>query len=99
MNSKAPSESANDKHHATPRRGVLLLVVLSMLTLFLMLGTAYLVVSTRSKDTARAFAKLAMQSETLRTTPGDVLDAAFLRIIRGGTAASLISAASAPPPA
>jgi hypothetical protein len=81
-----------------PKRGVLLLVVLSMLTLFLMLGTAYLVVSARSKETARAFAKLAMQSDTLRAPPSNVLDAAFLRIIRGGTTAAILSDASVPPP-
>ena len=67
----------------TSRRGVLLLVVLSMLTLFLMLGTAYLVVSTRSRETARAFAKLTMQSDSARIPHDQLLDAAFLRLIRG----------------
>jgi hypothetical protein len=98
IKSNSSSESARQKQRSAPRRGVLLLVVLSMLTLFLMLGTAYLVVSARSKETARAFAKLAMQSETLRTPPGDVLDAAFLRIVRGGTGAALLSNASVSPP-
>ena len=65
------------------RRGVLLLVVLSMLTLFLMLGTAYLVVSTRSRETARAFAKLTMQSDSARVPHEQLLDNAFLRLIRG----------------
>jgi len=69
---------------ANQRRGVLLLVVLSMLTLFLMLGTAYLVVSTRSRETARAFARLAMQSEGIRVQPTRLLDAAFLTLVRGG---------------
>jgi hypothetical protein len=72
------------------RRGVLLLVVLSMLTLFLMLGTAYLVVSTRSRETARAFAKLSMQSDSTRIPHAQLLDNAFLRLIRGvsGTSAT-----------
>jgi hypothetical protein len=37
---------------------VLLLVVLSMLTLFMMLGAAYLVVATRSRETAKSFSRL-----------------------------------------
>lgn len=98
MNSNPCKESASIKRPSAPRRGVLLLVVLSMLTLFLMLGTAYLVVSSRSKETARAFAKLTMQSETLRTPPGGVLDAAFLRIVRGGTTSAILSNASVSPP-
>ena len=67
------------------RRGVLLLIVLSMLTLFLMLGTAYLVVATRSRETARAFSRLAMQADDTRIPHAPLLDAAFLRIVRGGT--------------
>ncbi len=69
------------------RRGVLLLIVLSMLTLFLMLGTAYLVVSTRSRETARAFARLAMQADDTRIPHAPLLDNAFLRIVRGSTSA------------
>ena len=74
----------------TSRRGVLLLVVLSMLTLFLMLGTAYLVVSTRSRETARAFAKLSMQSESTRIPHEQLLNNAFLKLVRGvsGTSAA-----------
>ena len=98
MNANPCRETSSVERPSVAKRGVLLLVVLSMLTLFLMLGTAYLVVSARSKETARAFAKLTMQSETLRTAPGDILDAAFLRIVRGGTAAAILSNASVPPP-
>ena len=72
-----------------------MLVVLSMLTLFLMLGTAYLVVSSRSRETARAFAKLAMQSDTFRIPSAQLVDAAFLRVVRGGTSFGL---SSVPPP-
>ena len=70
---------------AHDRRGVLLLVVLSMLTLFLMLGTAYLVVSTRSRETARAYARLAMQSDGVSIPHAPLLDRAFLKFVRGGT--------------
>lgn len=91
MNTNLLPLSTTAARPSAPKRGVLLLVVLSMLTLFLMLGTAYLVVSSRSKETARAFARLAMQSDTFRTPPGNVLDAAFLRVVRGGTAFGLSS--------
>ena len=94
MNTRAFSETPYITSRQ-PRRGVLLLIVLSMLTLFLMLGTAYLVVSSRSRVTARAFAKLAMQSETFRIPSAQLVDAAFLRVVRGGTSLGL---SSVPPP-
>jgi hypothetical protein len=65
-------------------RGVLLLVVLSMLTLFLLLGTAYMVASTRARVSARAFNRLAMQSDEARIPVATYLDAALLRVMRGG---------------
>jgi hypothetical protein len=67
-----------------------------MLSLFLMLGTAYLVVSTRSRETARAFAKLSMQSDSIRVQPDRLLDAAFLTIVRGGN--NPFTLAYPPPP-
>ena len=70
------------------RRGVLLLVVLSMLTLFLLLGTAYLVVSTRSRETARAYNRLVMQSDAVRIPSTALLDAALLRVLRSDTTAA-----------
>ncbi len=73
------------------RNGVLLLIVLSMLTLFLMLGAAYLVVSARSRETARAFARLAMQSESIRIQPDRLLDSAFLTIVRGGSSPFILA--------
>ena len=39
-----------------PRRGVILLVILSLLTLFMMLGGTYLVMAARARATAKAFA-------------------------------------------
>jgi hypothetical protein len=79
-----PTTKSEWRRQSDQRNGVLLLVVLSMLTLFLMLGAAYLVVSTRSRETARAFARLAMQSESIRISPDRLLDSAFLTIVRGG---------------
>ena len=46
---------AADRISRPARHGVLLLVVLSMLTLFLMLGVALLVKATRSRTAARSF--------------------------------------------
>jgi hypothetical protein len=68
------------------RRGVLLLVVLSMLTLFLLLGTAYLVASSRSRVAARAFNRLVMQSESVKIPREKYLDDTLLHVLRGGTA-------------
>jgi hypothetical protein len=64
------------------RRGVLLLVVLSMLTLFLMLGATYLVAASRARRAARAFADSA--NATVRTEDGvKLVDAALLSVVRG----------------
>ena len=67
------------------RRGVLLLVVLSMLTLFLMLGTTYLVVASRARATARAFAKAAADANgfTAPAAGQRLVDDAFMIIARG----------------
>jgi len=72
-------------HRSHARRGVLLLIVLSMLTLFMMLGTAYLVVATRAKETARAFSRLALQSDARRVQPADMLDRVMMTVVAGGT--------------
>jgi hypothetical protein len=66
------------------RRGVLLLVVLSMLTLFMMLGAAYLVVATRSRETAKSFARLSLRSDNVRLPHSQVFDTVMLRVLRGG---------------
>lgn len=66
-----------------PRRGVLLLVVLSMLTLFMMLGVSYIVVATRARKAARAFANNAVAATTAAITDQTLLDQAFLTLVRG----------------
>jgi hypothetical protein len=73
---------ALDRAHQ--RRGVLMLVVVSMLTLFLMLGTTYLVVAARAKQAARAHARLAMDSPSTGIAPARLLDAVLLKTVRGG---------------
>ncbi|MBU6276185.1 MAG: hypothetical protein KGQ61_06085 [Planctomycetes bacterium] len=83
------AEATSDHGRGHPRRGVLLLIVLSMLTLFMMLGTAYLVVATRAKETARAFSRMAMQSDARRVQPADMLDRVMLTVVAGGTNVAL----------
>lgn len=76
------------------RRGVLLLIVLSMLTLFMMLGTTYLVVASRAKATAKAFARASHYSESAHAEEGKrFVDEAFKILARGTTNSDCI-----PPP-
>ena len=70
------------------RRGVLLLVVLSMLTLFLMLGATYLVAASRARRIARAFADSG--AATASTVDGaQMVDDAFLRVARGSSSSPI----------
>lgn len=89
----AMSSAFNSKHNGgrdwwtvagDHRRGVLLLVVVSMLTLFLMLGTTYLVVAARAKQAARVQARLAMDSSFMGIAPARLLDSVLLKVVRGG---------------
>ncbi len=68
------------------RRGVLLLVVLSVLTLFLMLGVAYLSIATRAHKSARAFANNAVTDTAAGMGEIQLVDAAFMAVARGTTA-------------
>ena len=70
------------------RRGVLLLVVLSMLTLFLMLGVTYLVAASRARKVARAYAIAAGTSINAAVIAPQLLDEAFLTVVRGTTVTS-----------
>lgn len=74
--------------HGTPRRGVLLLVVLSLLTLFMMLGATYMVLASRARATARAFASAANGSPTIPPVAlgQSFVDEAFMRVVRGSAA-------------
>jgi hypothetical protein len=79
------SSATSCLHREPPagRRGVLLLVVLSMLTLFLMLGAAYVVTATRSREAARAYARLTFGSDDARVPHARLLDAVLLSVVRG----------------
>lgn len=70
------------------RRGVLLLVVLSMLTLFLLLGAAYIAVARRARMTSQAFANNITATAAAGVAERKVVDDAFLAVVRGTTSTS-----------
>jgi len=72
----------------TTRRGVLLLVVLSMLTLFLMLGVTYLVAASRARKMARAYALATGSSLNAAGVGPQLVDEALLTVVRGTTVTS-----------
>lgn len=74
----------HDRREPASRRGVLLLVVLSMLTLFLMLGAAYLVAATRAREAARAHSRLTFGGDEARIPRARLLDTVLLKVLRGG---------------
>jgi hypothetical protein len=60
------------------RRGVLLLVVLSMLVLFMLVGTAFLLTSSQYRTAAISAAK----ADRVGTPPDDLLDRALMQVLR-----------------
>ena len=66
-----------------PRRGALLLVVLSMLILFLMLGTVLVTHATRSRTAAASFASAVSASSSPARIANEVLDEALMQLIHG----------------
>ena len=70
------------------RRGVLLLVVLSMLTLFLLLGAAYIAVARRARMTSRAFANNITATAAAGVQERKMVDDALLAVVRGTTSPS-----------
>ena len=65
------------------RRGALLLLVLSVLTLFLMIGTLMLVLATRARTTARAFADATTAAGFEQLQSRQLLEEALMVLIRG----------------
>ena len=68
---------------ASSRRGVLLLVVLSMLTLFMMLGVAYVIMASRARDTSRAFSRAVSEARFVEQGDRQLLEQALLLLVRG----------------
>ena len=79
----ASGPAAARRRRVRERRGVLLLVVLSVLTLFMMLGVSYVVVATRARKSARAFANNAVAATAAGATEQTLLDQAFMTLVRG----------------
>jgi hypothetical protein len=75
-------------HHANAgrRRGVLLLLVLSMLTVFLMLGALMLVLASRARTSARAFATASTAVSRDDVGARAALDEALMQLLRGPAA-------------
>jgi hypothetical protein len=65
------------------RRGMLLLLVLSMLTLFLMAGALMMVLATRARTTARAFSTAANTNSSGGIQSRRLLDEALMVLLRG----------------
>jgi len=65
------------------RRGALLLIVLSMLTLFMMIGTLMLVLAIRARTTARAFADAVVGPGIQGSEARGLLDEALMVLLRG----------------
>jgi len=76
-----------------PRRGVILLVILSLLTLFMMLGGTYLVMAARARATAKAFATATngSQSQINAGLSASLVDEAFLSVVRGSPSSSVVT--------
>ena len=70
------------------RRGVLLLVVLSMLTLFLLLGAAYIAVARRARMTSKAFANNITATAAAGVAERKFVDDAFFAVVRGISSSS-----------
>lgn len=67
------------------RRGVLLIVVLSLLTLFMLLGTTYIVLASRARTVSRAYLQLADEQSRSTTSLRPLLREAAMQVIRGTT--------------
>lgn len=72
---------------ARRRRGVLLLVILSLLVLFVMIALTYVLVATRHLQASRVNARVAITGEP----PQELLDSAMMQVARGapGTGTSI----------
>lgn len=70
-------------HRRADRRGALLLLVLTALTMFMMIGTLMLIIATRSRTSARAFSDAAASVSTESLQSRALLDEALMVLLRG----------------
>lgn len=70
-------------HRHADRRGAILLISLTALTFFIMIGTLLLITATRTRATARAFADVATSSAATAAQADAILDEALLVVLRG----------------
>jgi hypothetical protein len=75
----------------TPRRGMLLLLVIAILALFVVVGAVGILLALRARDSARAFAAAAVAPSGSTALARAQLDEALLRLIRGGTASGSVT--------
>jgi hypothetical protein len=73
------------RSNARKRRGALLLVVLSVLIVFLMLGTVLVTHATRSRTAATTFASAGIAANKEAFLARQALDEALMQLIRGGS--------------
>lgn len=83
--------------HTDARRGVLLLITVSMLTLFMMLGTAYLIVATRARESARSLARRTLTADEARIDPASLMDNVLMTVVRGPAAGQAVGASTGGP--
>ena len=76
-------KTKNRTNAAGRRRGVLLLLVLSALTMFMMLGALMLVLATRARTSARAFATASNTVSREDNRSRAALDEALMQLLRG----------------
>lgn len=76
------------RRHAPPRRGMLLLLVLSVLALFLLIGGIGILVALRARETARSFAAALASDGDAAMLARTKLDEALLKLIRGPSGGS-----------
>lgn len=84
------------KTHLHHRRGILLLLVLSTLTLFLIMGATLLTVATRARTASRSFQAAMSQPDALPMVPKAALDEALLLLIRGSKDTAVTGNVTAP---
>ena len=79
------------KNSFTPetRRGVLLIIVLLILTLFMLLGTTYVIVATRAKKTAESFSESSLDGSPTLKAARSVIYYSSHALLRGGDESEL----------